>query len=95
MPCVDAGSAEYEYPREIDRIQKRLDHVTALLCGVLQTMSDDEIISFGSPLASWWTEHKRADLERRANEQLRRIKQKQIAQHNAEVRAINRKYGIK
>lgn len=92
MPCRDYMDehdnrnyqiAAVEQKNEI--LQKRLDNVTRLLCGVMHQLEQEGVTSIISAqhdvdgLKEWWTEHQRLDAlreeqERKAEEK-RRLKQ--------------------
>lgn len=71
MPCIDTGR-EHE---ELRIKQRRLDHVTRLLCeltkrvktaGLLQLLADTE-------LTQWMSEHEKVDQERIRREALSKL----------------------
>lgn len=74
-------------------LQKRLDNVTRLLCGVMHNIGDDatdEVLRNVGGLKNWWTEHQRLDAlreaqeraaqERRERKRLKQEKQQQLKQ---------------
>ena len=98
MPCRDYMDetdnrnyqiAAVEQKNEI--LQKRLDNVTRLLCGVMHELEKEGVTSILSAqhevagLKEWWTEHKRLDALR--EEQERKAAEKRRLRQEREQRA--------
>jgi hypothetical protein len=50
MGCSDWGRQQEESSYEIERLRKRLDHVTDLLCRTCRSLTDEQIKVLGSDL---------------------------------------------
>jgi len=78
MPCRDymddqsaIDYARKDLQQKNDVLQKRLNNVTRLLCGVMHGIGDDatdEVMRNVGGLKDWWTEHQRLDAIREAKE---------------------------
>lgn len=69
MPCRDDGQLASEY----GNLQRRLDEVTQMLCGVLGAIEEAEepvrIDHLAIETQEWWNKHKKADEQRRSVEE--------------------------
>ena len=82
MPCRNDGAAEEDACNlrrekvELEtRLNKRLDFVTNLLCGickVLEKQNRDTSIFIVPGLTEWWADHKKKDEERKRREDLKK-----------------------
>jgi hypothetical protein len=95
MPCRDYmdDQSAIDYARKDLQekntvLQKRLDNVTRLLCGVMHNIGDDatdEVLRNVGGLKNWWTEHQRLDALREAQE---RAAQERAAQERRERKRL-------
>jgi len=92
MPCYDPRDAPgYESRQrgaadERERLQPRIDRLTALLCGTCKALLKMNL-TLGPELDFWYAEHKRADQHRQAKERREDIERaKMQATRDATVR---------
>jgi hypothetical protein len=84
MPCRDYDPSPIEY-REGSETKKKLDKVTALLCGLCRKLEGYElfthILNNNKELNTWWIDHQEKD--RKEAIRLAKIKREKILKKNA------------
>lgn len=84
MPCQDYTSTDEYNDRERARVQKRLNHLSQMLCGLCTVverrtnLETRHLIDKVPSLRSWWEEHKMADAIREAKEQAESVEKKRM-----------------
>lgn len=63
MPCSD-GYAEHFRRIEIEKVVRRLNKVTRLLCGLCKRL-DTRVINKDKQLAKWWGAHQKRDAKKK------------------------------
>lgn len=92
MPCRDYDDSVRIV--EDPETRRRLDHVTRMLCGLLQQLEEKNLLSCISgniTVLQWWKDHQAADRKRLEAEAAARLKQKHRAAALAKLTPAERK----
>jgi hypothetical protein len=98
MPCRDyqdePGSVRTEYV-DNPETRKRLDNVTALLCGLCSKLKGQElfnhILANDKKLAAWWKDHQEMDRRRIAAERAAEEKKRKAREAKKKKEALAKK----
>jgi hypothetical protein len=89
MPCSDyRPTAEEEYDDNLREARQRANHVTRLLCSVLQELERRDLVGMvNGEVYGWWVYHKKEDEARLAREAKRQERQarREAAQQKQEA----------